>query len=310
MANPTNFDIVQANLFIGPRPEANPFGATYFIDGTNGSDSGSNTGKAPAKAFASISYAISRGVAGDNFVIAPGTYTHTAGLTPLARQHFRAAVINPRYPTVSITSTSALTGDLLNIDVSGTSFYGLEFLAGDNNIANIIDIADAAAVNGFWLHSCVINGADKTTVVGIQMDDATFTPTGVVVENCLFRDITGTIIDVGVLGMPYAKFSNNYFALDVNSGTVFALADSTSFSIGKGWEISNNTFLGFDGTKDEVAITIAGTEDTTGAGVMKFNTFNYFIAAAITADKISPGMSANYLGATTGTGLTGVSVGS
>lgn len=306
----TNYDVVQANMFIGPRPESNPFGATYFIDGTNGNDSGSNTGKSPSKAFASIAYAISRGVAGDNFIIAPGTYTVTAGITPLARQYFRAAVINPRYPTVSITSTSALTGDLINIDVSGTAWYGIEFLAGDNNIANIIDIADAAAVNGCWFHSCVINGQDKTTVVGIQMDDATFTPTGVVVENCLFRDITGTIIDVGVLGMPYAKFSNNYFALDVNSGTVFALADSTSFSIGKGWEISNNVFLGFDATADEVACTISGTENTTGAGSIRGNTFHYFTAAAITIDKLSLSCNGNYLGAATGTGLTGVSVGS
>lgn len=304
----TNFDVVQANAFIGPMPQANPFGTTYYVDGTNGADSGAKDGKSPSKAFASISYAITRSVAGDNFIIAQGTYTETATLTPLANQHFRAGVINPRNPAVKITSVIA--GDIVTIDVNGCSFFGIEFLAGHNDNVNIVDIADGAAVAGCWFHTCVFNGADVTTCVGIQMDDATFVGTGIVVENCLFRDLTGTIIDIGVLGMPYAVFRNNYFALDINSGTVFNLADTTAFATGKGWLIENNTFLGFDITADEIAITIAGIEDVTGAGVMRNNTFSYFVAAAITADKLSKGMTGNYVGAATGTGLTGVSVGS
>jgi hypothetical protein len=302
----TNFDQVSANAFIGPPPQANPFGVTYYVDTTNGADSGSNDGKSTSKAFATLTYALSRSLAGDNFIIAPGTYTHTATFSPLARQSYRAAVVNARYPTVSITATSALTGDLISLDVAGCSFYGIQFLAGDANQATLVDIADTADVNGAHFHSCVFNGADKTTVVGIQMDDATFIPTGIVVENCLFRDLTGTIVDVGVLGMAYALFRNNFFALDVNSGTVFALADTSAYATGKGFEISNNNFLGFDATKDEVAITIAGTEDTTAAGIITNNRFGYFAVAAVTIDKMGFGTIQNYTGDATGGLLTDV----
>ncbi len=294
----SNFDVVQANQFLGPFPQDNVFAAVFYVDGTNGSDG--NTGKSPSLALQTIAAAISAAAAGDSIVIAPGTYSSAAPLVPKARQLFRAAVIMPRNPTVKITGTSAITSELLQVDVSGCTFIGIEFLAGDNALTNLVDIADGADVNGCWFLSCVFNGADKTSVAGIQMDDATFIPTGVVVQGCLFRDLTGTMIDVGVLGMPYCVFRDNYFALDVNSGTVFALADTTAFATGKGWHIDQNYFLGFDASKDEVGITIAGTEDTTGAGLITRNVAGYFAVAWITIDKLGFGTILNYTGDATG----------
>lgn len=295
----TAFDQVQANVFIGPRPEANPFGATYFIDGTNGSDSGSLTGLSPRKAFASIGYAISRGVAGDNFVIAPGTYTVTTAIVPLARQFFRAAVINPRVPTVSISGNIA---DVVQIDVSGTSWYGIEFLAAGNTADNLIDIADGAAVNGAWFVSCVWNGADKTTVIGINANDATFALTGLVLDSCLFRDLTGTMINVGVLGFAYSDIQRNQFAHDVNSGIGIALADTTAFATGKGYRIMNNDFTPFDATGDEVSISVSGTADTTGVGIIRNNYVSYGApTTSVTANKVDKSFVNNYVGsATTG----------
>lgn len=290
----SNFDIVQANQFLGPFPQDNIFGAVYYVDGTNGSDG--NTGKSPSLALSTIPAAIAAGAAGDSIVIAPGTYSSAAALVPKARQLFRAAVINPRNPTVKITGTSAITNELLQVDVSGCAFFGLEFLAGDDALTNLVDIADGADVSGCWFHSCVFNGADKVSVAGIQMDDATFIPTGVMVEQCLFRDLTGTMVDVGVLGMPYALFRRNQFALDVNSGTAFALADTTAFATGKGYAITDNDFTGFDATGDEVGITIAGTENTTGAGIIARNYFAFIAAAAITIDKLSKSEVNNYVG--------------
>lgn len=291
----TNFDVVQANAFLGPVPEANVFGNTWYVDGTNGSDG--NTGKSPSQAVATIAKAATTlGAAGDNIMIAPGTYTITASFAPKARQFFRAAIINPRYPTVSITTTSALTGDMVTIDVSGTVWYGIEFLAGHANLATLVDIADGAAVNGCWFHSCVFNGADKTSVVGIQADDATFALEGLTVENCLFRDLTGTHIDIGALGFAYSLIRNNLFAIDINSGTAIALADTTAFATGKGYAIIQNDFTGFDATADEVGITIAGTENTTGAGIIRNNFFSYLAAAAITIDKLSLSEVNNYYG--------------
>ena len=294
---------LQADQFIGSFSDVNPFSRVLYVDGTSGNN---KSGFAPDEAFTTLQLALAASAAGDTFIIAPGTYTMTATFSPLARQTYKAAVVNQRYPTVSITATSALTGDIISLDVSGTKWVGIEFLAGHANQATLVDIADAADVNGAHFDRCVFNGADKTTVVGIQADDATFIPTGVLVENCIFRDLTGTIVDIGVLGMPYSLFQNNLFALDVNSGTVFALADTTAFATGKGLEIKNNNFLGFDATKDEVAITIAGTEDTTAPVLVTNNNFAYFAVAAVTIDKVGFATIQNYTGDATGGLLTDV----
>lgn len=291
----SHFGGLQSNTFQGAIPESNVFGKTWYVDGTNGSDN--NTGTRPNRAVATIGKAATTlGAAGDNIIIGPGTYTLSASFAPKARQFFRAAVINPRYPTISITSNSSLTGDMVTIDVDGTIWYGIEFLAGHANLATLVDIADTAAVNGVWFQSCVFNGADKTSVVGIQADDATFALTGMTIENCLFRDLTGTMIDIGALGMAYSLIRNNLFAIDINSGTAIALADTTAFATGKGYAIIQNDFTGFDATADEVGITIAGTENTTAAGIIRNNFFAYITAAAITIDKLSLSEVNNYVG--------------
>ena len=288
---------VQTNASAGTAPAAvsvSAFNKVYYVDGTNGSDQ--YEGSTSARPFATITTAISSAAAGDTIIIAPGTYSHTATISPKARQTFQAAIINPRAPTVSITATSALTGDIISLDVDGCRFIGIEFLAGHANQATLVDIADNAAVNGAIFDRCVFNGADKTTVVGIQMDDASFVGTGVTVVDCLFRDLTGTCLDIGVLGMPYAYIGYNQFAIDVDSGTGIALADTTAFATGKGYVIEHNVFTGFDATGDEVGITIAGTENTTGAGIIRNNYFAFIAAAAITIDKLSKSEVNNYVG--------------
>jgi hypothetical protein len=294
----TNFDVVSANAFIGGGIGNNyplsPFAKTIYVDGTNGSDG--NTGASPSAAVASIAQAItlSTSGAGDHIIIAPGTYTITSALVPKSRSVLRAAVIRPRVPTVTITGNIA---DLIQIDVDGVVLWGLEVKASGATADNLVDVADIADVNGVTFDSCVFNGADQTSVVGIQLDDATFVPTGLVVVNCLFRDLTGTMIDVGVLGMPYAVIQNNTFAHDVNSGKGIALADTTAFVTGKGYVIADNLFLPFDATGDEVGISIAGTEDTTGAGIIARNLFSYGAAAtSITQDKLSKSEVINYTG--------------
>lgn len=293
----TNFDVVVANQFIGgvsAAPSVSPFAKVLYVDGTNGSNT--NNGQSPSAAFATIAQAVTASVSGrgDHIVVAPGTYTITASLVPKANNVIRAAVVNPRYPTVSIAGNVA---DLVQVDVSGVVFLGVEFAATGSTADNLVDVADGADVNGLIIDSCVFNGADQTSVVGLQMDDATFIPTGVIVRNCLFRDLTGTMIDVGVLGMPYAEITNNVFAHDVNSGKGIALADTTAFVTGKGYTIAFNRFMPFDATGDEVGISIVGTENTTGAGMIAYNLFSYGAAAtSITQDKLSLSEINNYTG--------------
>lgn len=306
----TNFDVVKANAFVGGGVAASypisPFANTYFVS-TTGADG--NSGLSPSEPLLTIAQAITLTTSGqgDHVVIGPGTYTITAALVPKARTVFRAAVINPRAPTATIAS--ALTGDMITVDVDGVVFQGIQFKATGAGIANLVDVADTAAVDGLTFDSCVFHGNDQTTVVGIQADDGTFATNGLVVKNCLFRDLTGTHIDVGVLGIPYADIQYNQFAIDINSGTAIALADTSAFATGKAFIIANNIFTGFDATADEVGITIAGTENTTGAGIITNNRFAYLAAAAITINKISLSTVLNYVG-DAGTGGTLVSPGS
>ena len=272
---------------------ASPFNHTYYVDGTNGLDTTAN-GQNPLTPYVSIAAAISAAAAGDTIIIAPGTYTITAALSPKARQHLVAAIICPRAPTVSITSTTL--ADLMDVDVAGTRFTGLEFLGGNAANNNLVNIASVSSVSGVVFDRCVFNGADKTSLVGILATHATNTLTGLTVIDCLFRDLTGTCISIGVQGMPYALIAYNQFAIDVNSGVGIALADTTAFATGKGYVIEHNDFTGFDATADEVGITIAGTEDTTGAGIIRNNYFAYMAAAAVTIDKLSKSEVNNYYG--------------
>ncbi len=283
---------------------SNPFGTTWFIDGTNGSNG--NDGKSAATAFATAAYALSVSAAGDTFVFAPGTYTISASFVPLANQTFLASVIQPRKPKVIFLSSAI--ADLIQVDVSGCTFIGIEFQAGDNTCDNLIDVADGAAVAGLNILNCAFNGADKTTVVGINCIDATFAGSFLNVQGCLFHDLTGTCIAVGVLGFGYSYIGFNQFAIDVNSGVGIALADTTTFAIGKGYVIERNLFTGFDATGDEVGITIAGTENTTGAGIINDNRFAYIAVAAITIDKLGFSEVENYVG-DSGTGGTRVDPG-
>ncbi|MGH8743846.1 MAG: hypothetical protein ACREUY_06155 [Burkholderiales bacterium] len=293
----TNFDVVQANQFIGGvLPAQSPFGRVFFVDNTNGSDG--NTGRSPRKALQTIAAAItaaSSGLAGlgDTIVIAPGTYTITAALVPTAHTIFRAAVFNARRPSVIITGNIA---DLLQVDVDGCQFHGLEIKASGATADNLVDVADGANVDGLAFNGCVFNGADQTSVIALNASDATFILTRLSVVNSLFRDLTGTCINIGAKGFAYSYIACNQFAIDVNSGVGIALADTTAFATGKGYVIEHNVFTGFDATADEVGITIAGTEDTTGAGIIRNNYFAYLAPAAVTIDKLSKSEINNYYG--------------
>ncbi len=279
---------------------ANPFAtSTWYVDSVNGGNG--NTGRSPKDAFASMATALTASAAGDNFIIAPGSYTISASFVPLANQSFIAAISHPRKPTVIFLSASI--ADLVQVDVSGTRWFGIELQAGDATCDNLMDIADAAAVTSILIDTCVFNGADQTSVVGLQADDATFAVTNMVVRNCVFRNLTGTMLDIGVKGMAYSYIGYNTFVHEANSQKGIALADTTTFIIGKAWVIEHNNFLPFDATGDEVGISIAGTEDTTGAGLIKNNYFSYSVAGtAVTIDKLGKATINNYVAAATGGG--------
>ena len=108
----------------------NPFGTTYFVKASGGSDN--NSGLEADQAFATIQQAIDTYAAGDTVILSPGTHevdVSTAALVPLADTQFRAA-IPPMggKPSTIITHDADDADNLVEIEVDGVGFYGIEFL--------------------------------------------------------------------------------------------------------------------------------------------------------------------------------------
>ena len=287
--------------------EASPFGKIWYVDGTNGSDGNLGDGPNAGECFATIGAAISSAVAsrGDTVVIYPGTYTITSALAPKAHMTFRAAIVNPQAPSVSIRGNIA---NLVTVDVDGVRFVGVEFKATGSTTADLVKLADTTAITGgVTFEDCVFNGDDKTGsykngVSAIHLADASNAVTGLVVRRCLFRDLGKTCIDVGVKGMPYAKIEDNIFAIDTETGIGINLRDTAAYATGKGFVIRNNEFLGPNATTTSttVGIVLGGTLNTTGAGVIRNNYFSFVATASVTADILSMSFVENYRGDGTG----------
>ena len=296
----SKFNQVQADNFMGSIYEASPFGKIWYVDVTNGSDGNLGDGPNAGEAFASIGAAITAAVAtrGDTVVIAPGTYTITSVLAPKAFMTFRAAIVNPQAPSVSVRGNIA---NLLTVDVNGCRFVGLEFRPTGTTARDLVSLAATTAITGgVTLEDCVFNGNDQNTAVngvcGLRLGKTNAT-TGLVVRRCTFRDLGKTPFEVGASGMPYAKIEDNAFLIDTPAGFGIRLEDTAAFATGKGYTIRNNEFLGQASTSaDFVGISIVGTESTTAAGIIRTNYFAYCAVAALTQDKLPDSIIENYVG--------------
>lgn len=298
MGQPSRFGQIQADAFLGSAHDNSPFGKIWYVDGTNGADG--NSGSAPDEAYATIGAAISASSAtrGDTIEIYPGTYTITSALSPKAFSTFRAAIVNPQTPSVSIRGNIA---SLIDVDVNGCRFVGIEFRGTGTTVRRLVKLADTTAITGGVLfEDCSFHGADLGSVngaSGLSAMDGTNAVTGLVVRRCTFTNLGKTPLEVGVLGIPYGKIEDNLFAIDTPLGFGIRLESTAAFGTGKGFIIRNNEFLGqASTTPDFVGISLVGTENTTAAGIIRTNYFAFCAAAAITADKISDGIIENYVG--------------
>ena len=232
-------------------------GVTRYVDGTNGTATGD--GLNWDNALSTIALAIADAAAGDTIVIAPGTYTITAVLTPLARMRF-VADVKGHVPTVNIQG--AIT-NLLEVDVAGVQFEGIEFEATDAAVTNLVDVADALGVAGLVFQNCWFNGGTQTTVDGINAVDATLILSALEVLNCRFYGGLVNAIDVGVQGIGNSRILYNTFMLDLAAGTSRAvnMADTTAPATGYGYEIAYNTVHGpSDGGEDAFPFVLADAE--------------------------------------------------
>ena len=307
MGVPSRFGQIQADAFLGSAHDNSPFGKVWYVDVVNGADG--NAGDAPDEAYSTIGAAIlaAKATRGDTVVIAPGTYTVTSALVAKAMMTFRAAVVNPQFPTISIRGNIA---EMVTADVSGTRWVGIEFRSTGATTAHIVDVADGASVEGATFEDCVFRGANLHEV-GLRAFDATFNVSGLVVRRCLFRDLGGTPLGIGILGMRYAKIEDNTFVIDTPSGTGIRMGDTTgatqAAAVGKGFVIRNNDFIGLESLVS-VGITLEGTEDKLALSLIRTNYFGNCIVGAITPNKAPKSMVRNYVG-DSGTGGTIVDAG-
>ena len=224
---------------------------------------------------------------------------------------FRAAVVNPQAPTVSIRGNVA---QLLTLEVDGCRFIGLEFRASGTTARQLVRIGHTVGVIGGTFEDCTFHGADTETgsnyggICGVKISGL-FSNVGLVIRRCVFRDLGGTPLGIGVLGAPYGKIEDNLFAIDTDAGTGIRMLDTAAVATGKGLIVRNNDFTGFNTTGDEVGITMtAGTEDQFAGIMIRNNFFALLGAAAITANVQTRALVNNYRG-DTGTGGTLVDAG-
>lgn len=280
---------------------ASIFGTNWYVDTSSGSDD--NTGKDPKDAFATLDSARSASSAGDTITIAPGTYTQTAAdqpLTPKANQTWMAAKPNGRgQPSVIIAGTAEVT--VVSVEVSGVIFDGIEFQADNDAVTQLVLVADTVAVSGLTFQNCWFNANGKTTVVGINAIDGTFAVTGLWLTGCRFTQCD-TGLSIGVKGFGQSMIEDNVFECQLAADVGIAIADSSEAGP-TGFVIRNNDFTGaIDGDADGVsAITLAGTEDAIGVGLIRTNYLGHFAADAITQDKSPESIVENYYGEVNGT---------
>ena len=310
MAGLTNFPGGLSSMGVPLTGGGNPFGNYWFVS-TAANASDGNSGKDTVHAFATIAKAISKGVAGDNIILSPGTHSvdvSASALVPLADMQFIGAI-----PPIGGKPSTIITADaddgvtLVDLDVDGTGWHGIEFLlvAGGATAVDLFDVSQTTAVTGAVFNDCWfnLNSVDKAGKVrAIALDDGTNATTGLVVRNCRFVGGDATTgaseyIDIGVGGAPSALIEGCTFELESADGDAIGInfldpGAVTSYAI----TIRNNDFIGpDDGGGDAEGIVIAGAaDDAEVIGMMRFNFFSGSSANPITKDQGSASQLMNY----------------
>lgn len=289
-----------------------PQGNIVYVDGTNGSATGS--GLTPDSAVTTLALGLTASAVGDIISIAPGLYTvdiGSAAIIPLTDQTWMASV--PSHggaPNVVITADADDTADVLfSIDADNVTFIGLEFkmISAAATHIRLVDAAQDSAVRGLVFLDCWfnLNDQDDAGILACAFDDASNTITGLVMRNCRFtgNDATTTAdvnyIEVGAPGIPGAMIEDCVFELEGIDGDnhAFTFADPAGSNKSYGMVIRNNDFIGAqDNAADTVAIIFNGSmTDGEIMGMVRSNFFAGCTAIAVTASKISKSVIRNFV---------------
>ncbi|MAF24328.1 hypothetical protein CL634_01895 [bacterium] len=299
----------------------NPLGSVYYVAASGGNDSATGGGLDPNEPLATIAQGITNGSAGDTIVLGPGTHSvdvSAAALIPLTDMRFVAAIAPKGGKPSTIVTADADDGvNLVEIDVDGVVFEGIEFLlvAGGTTALKLLSVAQTTAVNGLTLKDCWfnLNSVDAASVMAIAANDATNAITGLVVKNCRFTGGDGTTgqisyVQVGVGGLLKSVVEECTFELESADADCYGLDfldNAAAANKSYGTVIRNNSFFGpLDGGEDGVGIFFAAamTEKEIIA-LIHNNYFSYCSATPVTVDKMNKGVVNNYVGDNTAGGI-------
>ena len=313
MAGLTNFPggLSSMGVPLNSTGSLNPFGDSWFVS-TAANASDGNSGKDTVHAFATVAKALSKGAAGDNVILSPGTHSvdvSVAALIPKADMQFLGA-ISPLggKPSTIITHDADDGAVLVTLDVDGTGWHGIEFLmvTGSTTAVDLFDVSQTTAVNGLAFSDCWfnLNQVDHATAIvrAIAVDDGTNATTGMVIKNCRFTggDATTTeseYIVVGVGGIPAALIEGCIFeCMSVDGDAIGVNFEDPGALTSYGVTIRNNDFIGpTDDGNDCVGIVIASAaDDDEVIGMMRANFFSSAAANPITKDQGSSSQIENY----------------
>lgn len=156
-----------------------PFGTIYFVDSST-AGSNNNDGKAPNTAFSTLAYALTKAVAGDTIVLAPGfAVTLTAAITlSLAGMSLLGIGQGALKPTITVN----VAGDGLNITGANITVANIAFAApGTDEATSMINVAAAGcsllnisgigsgASKNFVDCITIAAGADDLTIDGLKI---------------------------------------------------------------------------------------------------------------------------------------------
>ena len=288
----------------------NPFGTTWFVDATNGSDD--NTGRREDDAFATIAKFISSAAAGDKVVLSPEDHSvdvSVAALIPKARMQFIGAI--PAYggmPSTIISVDADDGDDMITIDVDGVYFKDIMFqhFLNAGTAVRLFDIAQTTAVNGLVFIDCWfdMNSADVTGGTALNLDDATNIVTGLVLRNCHFvgGDATSAVnlyIDIGVAGLKQSLIEHCVFCCEGTDDDYAAISFADPAGTGKnyGTVIRYNSFIGpVDGAVTLVPILTPAGSTSEYPMQWHSNFFSYCTVNPIPVDQMDQALVRNYVG--------------
>lgn len=289
----------------------NPFGTTWFVDATNGSDD--VTGRRDDDAFKTIAKFISSAAAGDTVVLSPENHSvdvSVAALIPKARMQFIGAI--PSYggmPSTIISVDADDGNDMITIDVDGVYFKDIMFqhFLNAGTAIRLFNIAATTAVNGLAFVDCWfdMNSADVAGGTALNIDDATNLTTGLVLKNCHFVNGDATTnadnqyMDIGVRGITHSLIEDCVFLCESTDDDYVAMrfADPSTTGRGYGTVIRRNHFIGpSDGAVTLVPIVATGGSSGEFAMQWSDNRFSYCTVNPLAVDLWDQSLVLNHVG--------------